>query len=92
MKSHPTAKMHIKGHTDSQGTGKYNDKLSKFRAKNIRDYLECNLRVNKDQITLTAWYGERHLIEKDYGCKVKIEENAERNRRVELITRLWKVR
>lgn len=39
MKEYPTANFHIEGHTDSQGSEAYNEKLSRERAASVVSYL-----------------------------------------------------
>ena len=39
MKEYPTADFHIEGHTDSQGSEKYNEGLSRERASSVKNYL-----------------------------------------------------
>ena len=39
LKDNPTIKVRIEGHTDSQGTDKFNLKLSNNRAASVRKYL-----------------------------------------------------
>jgi outer membrane protein OmpA-like peptidoglycan-associated protein len=66
--------MTIVGYTDSQGSKKYNQKLSEKRAKSVSNYL-TTLKV------ANSWSGkgEHGLLNKD---KTKIEHKA--NRRVEI--------
>ncbi len=39
MKDHPDVRLEVQGHTDSQGNDAYNMKLSRDRAKAVKDYL-----------------------------------------------------
>ncbi len=69
-------KVRIDGHTDSDGTDKYNKKLSEERAASVRDYL------------IAAGVEGERLMSKGYGEEKPIADNdtpegKEKNRRVE---------
>jgi len=78
LQDNPTIKVRIEGHTDSQGSNKYNIKLSNGRAKSVRDYL---IGRGVD--------GER-LVSEGFGEDVAIADNRTKvgraqNRRVEFV-------
>ena len=50
MKENPTVKIQINGYTDSRGVKSYNVKLSKNRAKAVKDYLVRN-GIDKSRLT-----------------------------------------
>lgn len=50
MKENPTVKIQINGYTDSRGAKSYNVKLSKNRAKAVKDYLVRN-GIDKSRLT-----------------------------------------
>ncbi len=57
MRSHPTLKVEVAGHTDEVGSKWYNKRLSKKRAKVVVKYL-IDKGINKKRI-VAAGYGER---------------------------------
>ena len=60
LKAHPNTRVHIEGHTDSDGSKSYNQQLSDNRAKNIAFYLMDN-GITRDRIK-TYGYGEERPI------------------------------
>ncbi|MCF6345076.1 MAG: OmpA family protein [Thiomicrorhabdus sp.] len=75
LKDHPATKVHIEGHTDSDGTQGYNQQLSENRAKNIAFYLMDN-GITRDRIK-TYGYGEERPIASN-----ATPEGKQQNRRV----------
>jgi outer membrane protein OmpA-like peptidoglycan-associated protein len=78
MKDHPSIKVEVQGHTDSQGGMDYNMKLSQARSESVRTYL---INAGIDPARMTA---------KGYGPTVPIADNRTdqgraQNRRVEFI-------
>jgi outer membrane protein OmpA-like peptidoglycan-associated protein len=76
LKSNPSVKVQISGHTDSKGSDQYNINLSEGRAGSVRDYL-LESRVDFD-----------HVVSKGYGEAVPVaansnDEGRQLNRRVE---------
>jgi OOP family OmpA-OmpF porin len=78
IKSDPTRKVEIQGHTDSVGSEKYNMGLSERRANAVRNYLIKRGGVNPDQLTVVG-YGETMPIAPN-----TTKEGRAKNRRVEL--------
>ena len=68
----------VAGHTDSKGSDKYNQKLSKQRADAVRDFL-ISKGVSADRLTAKG-YGESQPVADN-----ATEEGRFKNRRVELI-------
>jgi outer membrane protein OmpA-like peptidoglycan-associated protein len=56
LKDHPTMKIELQGHTDSQGNDEHNMTLSKNRAKAVMDYL-ISKGIDKSRLT-SEGYGE----------------------------------
>ncbi|MFH1349699.1 MAG: OmpA family protein [Pseudomonadota bacterium] len=54
LKRNPGLKMVIEGHTDSIGTGKYNNRLSVKRAKKVMEYL-ANKGASKNQLSINGY-------------------------------------
>ncbi len=75
LKDPPATKVHIEGHTDSDGTQGYNQQLSENRAKNIAFYLMDN-GITRDRIK-TYGYGEERPIASN-----TTPEGKQQNRRV----------
>lgn len=75
LKDPPATKVHIEGHTDSDGTQGYNQQLSENRAKNIAFYLMDN-GITRDRIK-TYGYGEERPIASN-----ATPEGKQQNRRV----------
>ena len=72
-------RVEIGGHTDSQGSDSFNQKLSEKRANSVRDYLLNNFSdINPENLTATG-YGESSPIASN-----ETAEGRDKNRRVEL--------
>ncbi|GEM_PF-642521 len=73
----PEVKIEVGGHTDSDGSESYNQRLSARRAESVREYL-ISKGISGERVTARG-YGESRPIEKDEskGAKAK-------NRRVEI--------
>jgi outer membrane protein OmpA-like peptidoglycan-associated protein/tetratricopeptide (TPR) repeat protein len=76
LKSNPSMKIEISGHTDSKGSEAYNLKLSEARAKSVIDFL------------ISAGIEKSRLTYKGYGFKKPVasnetEEGRQLNRRIE---------
>lgn len=78
LKKYPFCRMKISGHTDSEGDGEYNQKLSLLRAENIKEYLQEHTGIIDDNIITTKGYGENQPLYPN-----DTEENRKKNRRVE---------
>ena len=77
LNSRPEMKISLKGHTDSQGSDTYNEKLSKNRVAAVREFLISN-GIENNRILIEA-----------LGEKVPVAENSseagrKKNRRVEV--------
>ncbi len=77
MKEYDNAAFHIAGYTDSSGSAKYNEKLSKERAASVRSYIVAH-GIGADQIT-SEGYGEEYPIATN-----KTADGRQQNRRVEV--------
>ncbi len=77
LKEYSNAKFNIEGHTDSQGSAKFNKTLSQSRAKSVMDYL-VNNGVAADRLNY-AGYGEEKPLDSN-----KTRAGRARNRRVEI--------
>ena len=77
LNSCPTKQIGVEGHTDSDGSDEYNQKLSEARAKAVRTYL-AGKGVSQDRVTATG-YGETRPIA-DNATKV----GKTKNRRIEI--------
>lgn len=76
LKTNPTVKVQISGHTDSKGSDQYNVDLSEGRAGSVRAYL------------LENWVDWNRVTSKGYGEAVPVatnttDEGRQQNRRVE---------
>lgn len=60
LQRHPNTRVHIEGHTDSDGSTAYNQQLSENRAKNVAFHLMDN-GISRDRI-VTYGYGEERPI------------------------------
>ncbi len=75
LKAHPNTRVHIEGHTDSDGSKHYNQQLSENRAKNVAFYLmEHGIASNRIK---TYGYGEERPIASN-----ETPEGKQQNRRV----------
>lgn len=75
LRKHRNTRVHIEGHTDSDGTKSYNQQLSENRAKNVAFHLMDN-GITRDRIQ-TYGYGEERPIASNATLEGKRE-----NRRV----------
>lgn len=78
LKSRPTMRVHIEGHTDSRGTLKWNMELSKMRAEAVRQYL-VNKGVEAERLTAEG-YGPTRPIGDN-----KTKAGQDKNRRTEFV-------
>lgn len=76
LKKHPTMHIELRGHTDSQGTADYNQRLSEQRAKAVADHLVSH-GIERKRITWTG-FGESLPVSSNDS-----EEGRQKNRRVE---------
>ncbi|QAA82324.1 OmpA family protein [Aequorivita sp. H23M31] len=77
MKEYPNAKFEVEGHTDSSGSLKLNERLSKERAAAVKDYL---VTIGMDASRLTSeGYGPSRPIASN-----KTAAGRQQNRRVEI--------
>lgn len=77
IKKHPDSRLEIRGHTDSDGKPRYNLKLSKDRADNLKQYLMDKTGLPEDRITAQGFGDTRPVFPND------TPQNKARNRRVE---------
>ena len=75
LNRHPNTRVHIEGHTDSDGSTKFNQQLSENRAKNVAFHLMDN-GISRDRI-VTYGYGEERPIASN-----QTPEGKRMNRRV----------
>jgi len=77
LRENPTMKVEIAGHTDSKGSDEYNIRLSRARAKAVRDYLVEVGGINPKRLVVVG-YGESRPIASN-----ATDEGRQLNRRVE---------
>lgn len=78
LNKNPKLKIELHGHTDDQGTDDYNNKLSKDRANEVKNYLVKG-GIDNGRIK-TVGFGETKQLVKDTS-----EEARAKNRRVEMV-------
>ncbi len=78
LQRHPTVRIRIVGHTDSQGTAEYNLDLSLRRARSVKRYLVTEGRIDPRRIE-TAGEGESRPIASN-----ATEAGRAQNRRIEI--------
>ncbi len=78
MQKYPASRFRIEGHTDSQGSAEYNQKLSERRANAVRDYL-ISKGISADRLEAIG-YGETKPIATN-----RTAAGRAKNRRVEII-------
>ncbi len=79
VKRYPGSRVRVEGHTDSAGTGEYNQKLSERRAEAVKNYFVQEGAVDASKIT-SAGYGETRPVASN-----KTEQGMAQNRRVEIL-------
>lgn len=78
LRSNPTVRIRVDGHTDSDGSAAYNMSLSERRAATVRDYFVKGGGLEADRFQIKG-FGESAPIAPNDGAA-----NKRRNRRVEL--------
>ena len=73
----PGIKIQIEGHTDSQGSAKFNESLSQKRAESVMNYLTSKLNIHSSQLDAVG-FGEAKPIADN-----KKKEGRAKNRRIE---------
>jgi OOP family OmpA-OmpF porin len=71
-------KLEVQGHTDTRGSGAYNQRLSQSRAESVRRYLTTHFQLNDANIVAKG-YGESQPETQE-----RNDEERLRNRRVEI--------
>lgn len=61
LTDNPSVKIEVQGHTDSDGSSSYNQRLSEARANSVRDYLINYQGISPDRL-LARGYGEGRLM------------------------------
>ena len=69
----------IEGHTDSQGSNEYNQKLSQSRAEAVRDYLVEKFQLEPSRLTAKGFGEDRPIATND------TVEGRQKNRRIEAV-------
>ncbi len=78
LKAHPEIRLSIEGHTDSQGSTSYNQKLSNSRAAAVKQAL-LQLGIADERLTYKGWGESKPAYSNDN------ENGKKRNRRVEFV-------
>ena len=78
MKTYPSVKIEISGHTDNIGTSEYNKTLSEKRARAVAEYL-MNSAIENERIKYVGYGFTKPLTSNDS------EEGRAQNRRTELV-------
>ncbi len=76
LQRNPTMKILVKGHTSSEGSEEYNQKLSENRSKSVVDYL-ISKNIGKERLAFKG-FGKSQLVNTN-----GTEESRQQNRRVE---------
>lgn len=76
LKTNPSAKVEIGGHTDNSGSAQHNRELSEKRARSVYDFLTLN-GVDKGRMTLKGYGPDQPVATND------TEEGRQKNRRIE---------
>ncbi|WNJ16212.1 OmpA family protein [Pontibacter sp. G13] len=79
LKHYPMFKLHVDGHTDSDGRAESNMRLSVQRAQSIADYISTSGEFEAGRIQAHGFGETKPLVPNDS------EENKRKNRRVEFI-------
>ena len=78
LKTYPSVRISVEGHTDDVGTDAYNDRLSQRRADAVKEYLVKN-GIAPQRIQTKGWGRRRPLVQGT------TEDARAQNRRVEVI-------
>ncbi len=73
---------YVDGHTDSQGTNEYNQKLSQRRAKAVKDFLSGTMDVAPNRLVERGFGEEKLLVTPEKGA-----DDQQKNRRVEVMVK-----
>ena len=79
MKEHPDTKIVIKGHTDSIGKKSYNMRLSRARAKSLRQYMINKFGIDGSRIATIGYGPNKPIASND------TEEGRQKNRSAEAV-------
>lgn len=77
MNDYPSVRIEIAGHTDSDGSASFNQKLSQNRAESVRNYIVQQGKIEASRITAKG-YGEEQPVASN-----ETDEGKQMNRRVE---------
>lgn len=80
LNAHPSIKINIDAHTDTQGEEDYNLKLSEARAKSTKAYL-MSKGISADRMISTGYGESRPMV----NCNKCSEKDHENNRRIEFV-------
>ncbi|GGF20262.1 cell envelope biogenesis protein OmpA [Echinicola rosea] len=86
MKMYPRLSLDVSSHTDSRATDRYNQRLSKSRAKSVEDYM-VGKGIPKERINVN-WFGEGRLAVDCPDGKDCSEDQHQLNRRSELVLKV----
>ena len=78
LKQYPNIKIEIAGHTDSDGSESFNQKLSQSRVETVKGRL-ISRGVNANRLTAKGYGETKPLVPNT------TDENKQKNRRVEII-------
>ncbi len=78
MRTYPTMKLEIRGHTDDQGSDEYNLNLSRQRAETVAGAL-MEMGIERRRLTVEGFGESRPVVPNSS------EENRKRNRRTEFV-------
>ena len=74
----------IEGHTDEKGSDSYNQKLSKARAKSVKNWLVQNANIEKEIIQTKGWGEAKPIAQNRHKDDSDNPEGRQKNRRVEI--------
>lgn len=78
----------IEGHTDEKGSDRYNQKLSKARAKSVKNWLVQNANIEKKIIQAKGWGEAKPIAQNRHKDGSDNPEGRQKNRRVEITVKI----
>jgi outer membrane protein OmpA-like peptidoglycan-associated protein len=79
IRSYPTSRVRLEGHTDSKGDDRYNQKLSERRAQSVRDWLVQKGKIDAARL-IPLGFGETKPVATN-----DTDEGRQKNRRLDVV-------
>ncbi len=85
IRAHAGASVRVEGHTDSKGSGEYNQVLSELRAESVRDWLLAAGGLSSTNFATTGFGESQPAAANETADGSDDPEGRQKNRRVEIV-------